>query len=97
SATGGNAGNVASTAGDGGDGGDGMGGDGMGGAGSGGAGASGGAGGSVGNSAGTFNASNYMTSVGQNAAGITIAAQSSGHASLIQQGITVQANLTVGP
>ena len=40
--------------------------------------------------------SNNMTSVGQSAAGIMVAAQNSGFASLIQQGITVQANLTVG-
>jgi hypothetical protein len=49
------------------------------------------------NDAGAFNMSNNMTSVGQSAAGIMVAAQNSGMASLIQQGITVQANLTVGP
>ena len=47
--------------------------------------------------AGAFDMSNNMTSVGQSAAGIMVAAQNSGMASLIQQGITVQANLTVGP
>jgi hypothetical protein len=41
--------------------------------------------------------SNSMSSVGQAAAGIMVTAQNSGIASLIQQGVTVQANLTVGP
>ncbi|OYZ81890.1 MAG: signal peptide protein [Polaromonas sp. 39-63-203] len=37
-----------------------------------------------------------MTSVGQSAAGIMVASQNSGIASLVQQGINVQANLAVG-
>ncbi len=44
--------------------------------------------GTGGDNAGTFNMSNNMTSVGQSAAGIMVAAQNSGMASLIQQGIT---------
>ncbi|RZA30875.1 MAG: hypothetical protein EOP92_34105, partial [Lysobacteraceae bacterium] len=67
-----------------------------GGDGNGASGGSGGNGGSVVNDAGAFDMSNNMTSVGQSAAGIMVAAQNSGAASLIQQGITVQANLTVG-
>ena len=78
-------------------GGDGNGGDGNGGVGNGATGGAGGAGGSVAVDAGAFDMSNNMTSVGQSAAGIMVAAQNSGMASLIQQGITVQANLTVGP
>ncbi len=46
--------------------------------------------------AGTFNMSNAMTSVGQSAAGVMVASQNSGFASLIQQSINVQANLNVG-
>ncbi|MCH2093415.1 MAG: hypothetical protein MK141_17825, partial [Pseudoxanthomonas sp.] len=80
-----------------GNGGDGNGGDGNGGVGNGATGGAGGAGGSVAVDAGAFDMSNNMTSVGQSAAGIMVAAQNSGMASLIQQGITVQANLTVGP
>ena len=78
-------------------GGAGSGGVGYGGVGNGAMGGAGGAGGSVANDAGTFNMSNTMSSVGQSAAGVMVAAQNSGFASLIQQGITVQANLTVGP
>jgi hypothetical protein len=88
---------VASNGGAAGDGGVGNGGAATGGAGNGGAGGSGGTGGSVVNDAGAFDMSNAMTSVGQSAAGIMSAAQNSGAASLIQQGVTVQANLTVGP
>ncbi|CAB3787278.1 hypothetical protein LMG28138_02409 [Pararobbsia alpina] len=40
--------------------------------------------------------SNTMTSVGQSAAGIMIANQNSGLASLVQQSVNVQANLNVG-
>jgi hypothetical protein len=47
-------------------------------------------------SAGTFNMSNTMTSVGQSAAGIMIASQNSGIASLVQQSVNVQSNLAVG-
>jgi hypothetical protein len=46
--------------------------------------------------AGTFDMSNTMSAVGQSAAGILVANQNSGAASLVQQGITVQAHLTVG-
>ena len=40
--------------------------------------------------------SNTMTSVGQSAAGIMVASQNSGIASLVQQSVNVQANLNVG-
>lgn len=40
--------------------------------------------------------SNAMTSVGQSAAGIMIANQNSGMASLVQQSVNVQANMNVG-
>ena len=56
----------------------------------------GGAGGTVMVDAGTLNMSNAMTSVGQSAAGVMVASQNSGFASLIQQSINVQANLNVG-
>ena len=46
--------------------------------------------------AGTFNLSNAMTSVGQSAAGVMIANQNSGLGALVQQAVTVQANLAVG-
>jgi hypothetical protein len=46
--------------------------------------------------AGTFNMSNTMDSTAAAAAGITTIAQNSGAAALIQQGVTVQANLNVG-
>jgi hypothetical protein len=62
-------------------------------------GAVGGAGGAAGTNtvnAGTFDMSNNMTSVGQSAAGIMLANQNSGMASMVQQAVTVQANLTVG-
>ena len=39
---------------------------------------------------------NAMTSTAAAAAGITTIAQNSGAAALIQQGVTVQANLNVG-
>ncbi|MDR3383419.1 MAG: hypothetical protein P4M03_23520, partial [Cupriavidus basilensis] len=77
----------------------GAGGVGMGGTGGAGNGAVGGAGGAGGTNyvdAGTFNMSNTMTSVGQSAAGIMIANQNSGFASLVQQSVNVQANLAVG-
>ncbi|MBN3767949.1 hypothetical protein G3O01_44600, partial [Burkholderia sp. Ac-20365] len=67
-----------------------------GGAGTGGAGAAGGAGGAIGVGTGDFNMANTMTSVAQSAAGILVANQNSGMASLVQQAVTVQANLTVG-
>jgi hypothetical protein len=59
-------------------------------------GATGGAGGTNYVDAGTFNMSNAMTSVGQSAAGIMIANQNSGMASLVQQSVNVQANMQVG-
>jgi hypothetical protein len=59
-------------------------------------GGSGGSGGTNTVSAGTFNMSNTMTSVGQSAAGIMIASQNSGIASLVQQSVNVQSNLAVG-
>jgi trehalose-6-phosphate synthase len=40
--------------------------------------------------------SNTMTGAAQSAAGIVVMSQNSGAASLIQQAVTVQANLTVG-
>ncbi|MRW83998.1 hypothetical protein GJ698_07790, partial [Pseudoduganella sp. FT26W] len=69
-----------------------------GGAATGGAGAGGtaGAGGNIAVNAGTFNMSNTMTSVGQSAAGIMVASQNSGIASLVQQSVNVQSNLAVG-
>lgn len=77
----------------------GAGGTGNGGAGGTGNGAVGGAGGNGGYvtvSAGTFSMQNVMTSVGQTAAGIMVANQNLGAASLVQQSVNVQANLTVG-
>ncbi|MCD9121071.1 hypothetical protein LRR16_08515, partial [Cupriavidus sp. UGS-1] len=59
-------------------------------------GGAGGAGGAALADAGTFNMSNAMSSVGQSAAGIMIANQNSGLGSLVQQAVTVQANLAVG-
>jgi hypothetical protein len=61
-----------------------------------GSGGTGGAGGNISVNAGTFNMSNVMTSVGQSAAGIMIAAQNSGLSSLVQQSVNVQSNLTLG-
>jgi hypothetical protein len=58
--------------------------------------AAGGAGGTNAPNAGSFNLSNTMTSVGQSAAGIMVASQSSGISSLVQQSVNVQANLNVG-
>jgi len=69
---------------------------GTGGTGNGAVGGAGGAGGTNYVDAGTFNMSNAMTSVGQSAAGIMIANQNSGMASLVQQSVNVQANLNVG-
>jgi hypothetical protein len=72
---------------------------GQGGAGGTGNGAVGGAGGNGGTntvSAGVFDMSNTMSSVGQSAAGIMVAAQQSGINSLVQQAVNVQANLHLG-
>ncbi|RWA50386.1 hypothetical protein AU476_28045 [Cupriavidus sp. UYMSc13B] len=74
----------------------GAGGVGNGGTGNGAVGGAGGAGGTVAVSAGSFSLSNVMTSVGQTAAGIMVANQNLGAASLVQQSVNVQANLTVG-
>ncbi|SPC10585.1 exported hypothetical protein [Cupriavidus oxalaticus] len=43
--------------------------------------------------AGTFDMSNLMTSVGQSAAGVMMASQNSGAASLTQMSVNVQANV----
>jgi hypothetical protein len=69
---------------------------GTGGVGNGAVGGAGGAGGTNTVSAGTFDMSNTMTGAAQSAAGIVVMSQNSGAASLIQQAVTVQANLTVG-
>jgi hypothetical protein len=61
-----------------------------------GSGGTGGAGGSNSVDAGTFNLSNSMSSVGQSAAGIMVAAQNSGLSSLVQQSVNVQSSLTLG-
>lgn len=54
-----------------------------------------GAGGSNNVSAGTFNMSSNMANVGQSAAGIMVVSQNSGFASLAQQSVNVQSNLSV--
>lgn len=46
---------------------------------------------------GSFDMSNTMSGSANAAAGIMVMAQNSGATSLIQQGVTVQANLSVGP
>lgn len=46
--------------------------------------------------AGSFNMSNNMSSAAQSAAGIAVIAQNSGAASLVQQNVTLQANVTAG-
>lgn len=56
----------------------------------------GGSGGSVYSDAGSFDMSNQMNGSANAAAGIMVVAQNSGASSLIQQGVTVQANLAVG-
>ena len=73
-----------------------MGGAGTGGAGSGAAGGNGGNGGSIMVDAGTFDMSANMDATAQSAAGVLVVSNNSGPASLIQQGVTVQANLNVG-
>ena len=62
----------------------------------GGDGGDGGDGGINANSAGSFDMSANMSAVANTAAGIIVVAQNSGFSSLIQQGVTVQANLSVG-
>jgi hypothetical protein len=73
----------------------GAGGAGNGGLGTGAIGGAGGAGGSNSLNAGTFNMSNTMSGVAQSAAGILVITQNSGIASLVQQSVNVQANLTL--
>jgi hypothetical protein len=51
---------------------------------------------SGGSNAGTFNASNNITGSLTNGAGIITVSQNTGANSLIQIGVTVQANLSVG-
>src|SRR3546814_20830176 len=80
----------------GGDGGNGNGGDAYAGAGTGGDGGRGGDGGTASANAGSFDMSNAMNGISNAAAGIMMVAQNSGASSLIQQGVTVQANLNVG-
>ncbi|NLA68897.1 MAG: hypothetical protein GX856_11780, partial [Gammaproteobacteria bacterium] len=89
----GSSGEALATGGDGGDGGDGAGGTATGGEGTGGA---GGAGGTSWAHGGAFDMSNSMDGSANGAAGIMVMAQNSGASSLIQQGITVQANLNLG-
>jgi hypothetical protein len=96
-AQGGDSGEASAWAGDGGDGGMGHGGDAWGGDAHAGAGGQGGDGGHVMADAGHFDMSNAMSGSANAAAGIMVTAQNTGAAALIQQGITVQANLTVGP
>lgn len=93
----GSSGDASAWGGNGGEGGYARGGDARGGAGTGGQGARGGDGGVAYADAGTFDMSNRMNGSANAAAGLMVMAQNSGAASLIQQGVTVQANLTVGP
>lgn len=62
----------------------------------GGTGGAGGDGGSTYSDAGGFDMHNAMNGSANAAAGVMVVAQNSGAASLIQQGVTVQANLAVG-
>ena len=59
----------------------------------GGTGGSGGNGGTIRLTTGTFDMSNTMTRVGQSAAGIMLASQNTGMSALVQQNVTVQANM----
>jgi hypothetical protein len=61
----------------------------------GGVGGNGGMGGVNSVSAGTFNMSNTITNAFTNGAGITVASQNSGIASMVQQSVNVQANLSL--
>src|SRR3546814_15770884 len=76
--------------------GNGNGGDAYAGGGTGGDGGRGGDGGTASANAGSFDMSNAMNGSSNAAAGIMMVAQNSGASSLIQQGVTVQANLNVG-
>jgi hypothetical protein len=73
-----------------------MGGAGTGGTGTGAAGGNGGNGGTITVDAGTFDMSATMDATAQSAAGVLVVSNNSGPAALIQQGVTVQANLNVG-
>ncbi len=92
----GSSGDAMADGGRGGNGGRGRGGDATGGAGTGGNGGRAGDGGTVSSDAGSFDMSNAMNGSANAAAGIMVVAQNSGASSLIQQGVTVQANLNVG-
>src|SRR3546814_13349195 len=91
----GSSGDAMADGGRGGDGGNGNGGDAYAGAGTGGDGGRGGAGGTASANAGSFDMSNAMNGSSNAAAGIMMVAQHSGASSLIQQGVTVQANPTL--
>jgi hypothetical protein len=56
----------------------------------------GGNGGNNTSNAGTFNLSNNISGVAQNAAGIVAISQNTGFSSLVQQSVNVQSNLGVG-
>jgi hypothetical protein len=73
-----------------------MGGAGTGGTGTGAAGGNGGNGGAITVDAGTFDMSATMDATAQSAAGVLVVSNNSGNGSLVQQGVTVQANLNVG-
>ena len=69
---------------------------GNGGVGNGGTGAVGGAGGNANADAGVYNTSNSITAAAfSNSAGITQATMNTGHASLIQHSVNIQANVNV--
>ena len=60
------------------------------------AGGNGGNGGRIMVDAGTFDMSANMDATAQSAAGVLVVSNNSGSGSLVQQGVTVQANLNVG-
>jgi hypothetical protein len=68
---------------------------GNGGVGNGAVGGAGGAGGTNNVNAGTFNMSNTISGTAQSAAGILVMSQNTGIASLTQQSVNVQANLSL--
>ena len=74
----------------------GNGGEGNGGVGNGATGGTGGNGGTITVDAGTFDLSANMTGTAQSAAGVMVVTNNSGFGSLVQQGVTVQANLNLG-
>lgn len=73
-----------------------MGGAGTGGDGTGAAGGNGGNGGTITVDAGTFDMSANMDATAQSAAGVLVVSNNSGFGSLVQQAVTVQANVNVG-